>query len=216
MEDLYNKYKEVLQENNELKHKIIDLTTKLDLYETSTNTNSTTNNNEENTFLIEKQKELIKENIELRKMIYNKENENTEEMKQMSFVNNLILENKKIKEENQNLIYLKNTNKSNNEELSSELMDYKNYNKKFVKIVTALLGYKIEIIGNTITLHSIYAFDKEDVFIFNQENDKIMLQSNDFAISWSKEIDSYLINGRSVPAFLSSVTLELFSKKTYG
>ncbi|KAF7683437.1 Mitotic spindle assembly checkpoint protein MAD1 [Astathelohania contejeani] len=82
--------------------------------------------------------------------------------------------------------------------------------------ITGLLGYKIDFGKDTITLHSLYAFDEDDKFVFNRAGDVLELISNEFACEWSEEIHTYLVNGKSIPAFLSAVTLELFNQKTFG
>lgn len=84
------------------------------------------------------------------------------------------------------------------------------------KYVTGLTGYKMEFRDGEIVFHSLYAFDSEDVFIFRYRSGNMELVNNEFAGSWANEIQNYLISGKSIPAFLAAVTLELFNKKTFG
>ncbi|KAH9411936.1 putative mitotic checkpoint protein [Ordospora pajunii] len=82
--------------------------------------------------------------------------------------------------------------------------------------VTGLTGYKMEFKDGEIIFHSLYAFNTEDVFIFRYKSGSMELVNNEFAGAWNAEIQNYLITGKSIPAFLAAVTLELFNKKTFG
>ncbi|KAG0419578.1 Mitotic spindle assembly checkpoint protein MAD1 [Dictyocoela roeselum] len=82
--------------------------------------------------------------------------------------------------------------------------------------VLGLLGYKIEFIDNKVVLLSAYAFDRDDVFVFQRNGDQMELINNDFAAQWMKEIDTYMVKSGSIPAFLASVTMELYNQKTFN
>jgi mitotic spindle assembly checkpoint protein MAD1 len=81
--------------------------------------------------------------------------------------------------------------------------------------VTGLLGYKIDFTGNEIACRSLYAFNMEDVFVFRDQNGEMQLVMNDFARAYEREIQTYLTRGKSIPAFLAAVTLDLSSKNTF-
>ncbi|TBT98862.1 putative mitotic checkpoint protein, partial [Hamiltosporidium tvaerminnensis] len=88
---------------------------------------------------------------------------------------------------------------------------------KMYLVTKSMLGYEITFNENNVILHSSYAFDDEDIFVFEiDDNNSCTLKSNEFVANWKREIDLYLLNGKSVPAFLSAVTLELYNQKTYG
>ena len=74
----------------------------------------------------------------------------------------------------------------------------------------------MEFRDGEIVFHSLYAFDIEDVFIFRYKSGSMELVNNEFASTWTAEIQNYLIAGKSIPAFLAAVTLDLFNKKTFG
>jgi mitotic spindle assembly checkpoint protein MAD1 len=94
------------------------------------------------------------------------------------------------------------------EELKKLMKNIRNY-------VTGLVGYRMDFNGDEIVCHSLYAFSKEDAFVFKDQDGEIQLMVNDFACAYEKEIQTYLTRGKSIPAFLAAVTLDLFSKSTF-
>ncbi|ESP04629.1 hypothetical protein LOTGIDRAFT_135898, partial [Lottia gigantea] len=104
------------------------------------------------------------------------------------------------------------------EELKNKrLMEaFKKTSQEFREVCCQITGYKIDITSsNQYRLTSIYAQSLKDFLLFQQtaEGD-IQMLGTDFSEGLQELIDLYLVQQDSVPAFLSSVTLELFSQKT--
>jgi len=80
-----------------------------------------------------------------------------------------------------------------------------------------LTGYKIDITcHNQYKLTNMYAQSHRDYLLFQQKNGEIQMLETDF--SKTKEVqdslDTYLKRQRSIPMFLSSLTMDLFSQQT--
>ncbi|KAM3826978.1 LOW QUALITY PROTEIN: mitotic spindle assembly checkpoint protein MAD1 [Vipera latastei] len=90
--------------------------------------------------------------------------------------------------------------------------------QEFRKVCYKLTGYLIDItIENQYRLTSVYAERKEDCLIFKTSRTsgaKMQLLENDFSQTIHDLIDLHLLQQDSIPAFLSAVTLELFSRQT--
>lgn len=143
----------------------------------------------------------------------------------------LLLENETLtielqKQKTQNTIlteelnFLKNTDLK--KELSAKINQLNEQEKKFKeyfikqrKYILGLLGYQFEIKDDKIELLNLYAFNAEDRLIFQIEEGNLNLISNSFTDEYKNEIESYLVKGKSIPAFVSSITLDLYQKKTY-
>lgn len=121
---------------------------------------------------------------------------------------------KKIETLEQENKELKSTSTSAAKEHSKD--ELRQYLKMIREYVTGLTGYKMEFRDGEVIFHSLYAFDSEDVFIFRYKSGNMELVNNEFAGTWTNEIQNYLIAGKSIPAFLAAVTLDLFNKKTFG
>lgn len=237
MEELYSKLKHTLAENTRLKHRNIDLQYKVDELEYELKMRDQPRcDADERAWFTDKQLELIEENIRLKEAL--KARDDTTQGSQVDasrnklddserrLLNEVIAENHQIMGENQrntdtqrkvDVVAENNTIlKTKLAETEAELDSYRAYCKRFMKVVTGLMGYKIELMDEKITLLSLYAFDKQDTLVFHQHDDNLQLITNDFALTWQNEIQNYLVNGRSLPAFLSCITLELFNKKTFG
>lgn len=239
MEELYAKFKSVLAENARLKHHNVDLQFRIEQLEEELRAcNKPIGEEMEKKWFTDKQQELIEENIKLQNALKKYESQNAHacggqdntmyrvECMEHSLSDNVIEESQKIRSENfsntdiqKKLEILSENNtilKTRIFEMEAELESLKTYRRRFTKVVTGLLGYKIELVDEKIMLLSLYAFDRGDVFVFHQQNDNLQLITNDFALTWKNEIQNYLVNGKSLPAFLSCITLELFNKKTFG
>lgn len=239
MEELYAKFREVMAENAKIKHRNIDLQFEVEELKEELKMRTIPRSSEaDKEWFVEKNQELVEENIRLKEELKKHENpgarneselnetRNRLEENERVLMNEVIIENQKIKDENaKNVVVEKrlevltehnNMLKTKISELEAELDSYKIYCKRLMKVVTGLLGYKIDLKEDSITLLSLYAFDKEDVFVFKQSNDNLQLVTNDFALGWKNEIENYLVRAKSLPAFLSCITLELFNKKTFG
>ncbi|KAK1348269.1 putative mitotic checkpoint protein [Hamiltosporidium tvaerminnensis] len=121
----------------------------------------------------------------------------------------------KISKEKENLENNLLQNSINNK--NDSMIELRTLLAKMYLVTKSMLGYEITFNENNVILHSSYAFDDEDIFVFEiDDNNSCTLKSNEFVANWKREIDLYLLNGKSVPAFLSAVTLELYNQKTYG
>ncbi|ADM11085.1 putative MAD domain-containing protein [Encephalitozoon intestinalis ATCC 50506] len=198
MEELYRKFSETLRENTSLRHQIVDLESAL--------------SSKEQELLMAKEssglgqylrriESLERENKRLKDMVERAGQDNCEGE---NINPNAIMSEEKTEN---------GTHRSETKDPSGELRQYL---KTIREYVTGLTGYKMEFRDGEIIFHSLYAFDSEDVFIFRYKSGNMELVNNDFAASWATEVQNYLIAGKSIPAFLAAVTLELFNKKTFG
>lgn len=100
-------------------------------------------------------------------------------------------------------------------ENSNEEQKRKEITKQQRRIISGLFGYKMDIIDNKkIILRSMYSFDEDDCFIFESEQNSFSMMPSSFTENYRKEIDTFVVKGRSVSAFLAHVTLDLFSQNT--
>ncbi|XP_050418798.2 mitotic spindle assembly checkpoint protein MAD1 [Patella vulgata] len=93
---------------------------------------------------------------------------------------------------------------------------FKKTSQEFRNVCCQLLGYKIDITGNSqYRLTSIYSESVHDHLIFQQSSTgDIQLMDTEFSQTVQDLIDNYLVKQDSVPAFLSSVCLDLFRRQT--
>lgn len=92
---------------------------------------------------------------------------------------------------------------------------YKAILKDFRYSITGFLGYKIDKKDDQIHFSSLYSFDRNDKFIFQANGKSYEMVNNHFAEGYKKEIDTFVVKGKSVPALMAHVTLDLFSKRTF-
>ncbi|ELA46691.1 hypothetical protein VCUG_01841 [Vavraia culicis subsp. floridensis] len=107
------------------------------------------------------------------------------------------------------------TTGAHQEEIKQLNDHYKAILKDFRTNITGLLGFKVDMIDDAVHLHSLYSFDRSDVFSFNVNGSCYEMVNNHFAEGYKREIETYVVKGRSVPALLAHVTLDLFSKRTF-
>ncbi|XP_067406961.1 mitotic spindle assembly checkpoint protein MAD1 isoform X3 [Emydura macquarii macquarii] len=90
--------------------------------------------------------------------------------------------------------------------------------QEFRKVCYTLTGYQIDITTeNQYRLTSIYAEHQGDCLLFKASSSsggKMQLLETDFSLTIRELIDLHLLHQDSIPAFLSAVTLELFSRQT--
>lgn len=93
---------------------------------------------------------------------------------------------------------------------------FKKTSQEIREVCYQLTGYKIDIpTTNQYRLTSMYAESPDDFLLFKQNSSgAVEMLGTDFSSSLQGLIDMYLIRQDSIPAFLSSVTLELFSRQT--
>jgi len=83
-----------------------------------------------------------------------------------------------------------------------------------------LFGYALEISdtgerADSYKIRSMYAENKEaDYFLFKSTKTGIELLETDFSKQWEEQLQTYLAKFHSIPAFLSAVTIELFTKNS--
>lgn len=90
--------------------------------------------------------------------------------------------------------------------------------QEFRKAYYELTGYQIVMTSdNQYRLNSVYAEHKEDCLIFKASRSagaKMQLLETEFSQTVRELIDLHLLQQDSIPAFLSAVTLDLFSRQT--
>lgn len=93
------------------------------------------------------------------------------------------------------------------------------YNKRLGNLMDLLgnvFGYDIKLDGGKLVLRSKYAFDEEDVIsIAVGPGGEVVVESSDFMKRWTQEKSIYLERGKSLGAFLASITLSLFEQSTF-
>ncbi|XP_063286499.1 mitotic spindle assembly checkpoint protein MAD1 [Pelobates fuscus] len=90
---------------------------------------------------------------------------------------------------------------------------------EFRTVCYMLTGYRIDITTeNQYRLTSMYAEHKEDNLLFKAATSggKLQLLETDFSLTLRDFIDLHLHHQNSIPAFLSAVTLDLFSRQTFA
>eukprot|EP00026_Physarum_polycephalum_P012829 Phypoly_transcript_13166.p1 GENE.Phypoly_transcript_13166~~Phypoly_transcript_13166.p1 ORF type:complete len:167 (+),score=27.65 Phypoly_transcript_13166:509-1009(+) len=84
-------------------------------------------------------------------------------------------------------------------------------------VIAQLLGYRFEISRDQYTLTSTFADHPEtDFLVFRPEGPRMALVETEFSKQWAKDVDVYLNKCKSIPAFLSTLTLEYFNRQTYA
>lgn len=86
----------------------------------------------------------------------------------------------------------------------------------FREAVFRLFGYKLDSpVSKQYKLMSMYADSPGDFLLFSQSSSgEMQLLETEFSDSLSDLIDAYLSQADSIPAFLASVTMDLFNKQT--
>ncbi|XP_069840020.1 mitotic spindle assembly checkpoint protein MAD1 [Dendropsophus ebraccatus] len=91
---------------------------------------------------------------------------------------------------------------------------------EFRTVCYMLTGYRIDITtGNQYRLTSMYAEHKDDNLLFKSTSPsgaKLQLLETAFSRTLNDFIDLHLHHQNSIPAFLSAVTLDLFSRQTFA
>ncbi|KAJ8962809.1 hypothetical protein NQ318_001209 [Aromia moschata] len=97
------------------------------------------------------------------------------------------------------------------------LKDYfKSQMQEFRNVIYMLLGYKIDRTQNSLyKLRSMYAEHADDQLCFqvNKEGDLNLLE-NEFSATLEDMINLHLRHQKSIPVFLSAITMDLFNNKT--
>ncbi|KAG5897303.1 hypothetical protein JTB14_011466 [Gonioctena quinquepunctata] len=97
------------------------------------------------------------------------------------------------------------------------LKDYfKSQMQEFRNVIYMLLGYKIDRTPNSLyKLRSMYAEQPDDQLCFqvNKDGDLNLLE-NEFSATLDTMINLHLRHQKSIPVFLSAITMDLFNNKT--
>eukprot|EP01132_Coremiostelium_polycephalum_P002103 gene2103-2591_t len=124
----------------------------------------------------------------------------------------------KLIEENHRLQIQVNDNEKKMERLKQVFRQKIN---EFREAVYALLGFKIDVDSHSrYRLQSMYAEKEEDFLLFQMSGTggrvgNMELLETDFTKTLENEIRDYLFKCKSIPSFLSQITIELFSRQTY-
>lgn len=103
------------------------------------------------------------------------------------------------------------------ESQTNMLKDYfKHQMLEFRNVIYMLLGYKIDRTQNSLyKLRSMYAEHADDQLCFqvNKDGDLNLLE-NDYSATLESMINLHLRHQKSIPVFLSAITMDLFNSKT--
>ncbi|KAM0675205.1 Mitotic spindle assembly checkpoint protein MAD1 [Gurleya vavrai] len=192
MESLFQKYKEALTENENLSIELQRYKTKASLLQEELNMVSMGQGSRISEDLVNENTILTNRN----KMLENRLKELEEQKNTENYESHRIRELEDVMKENEK--------------------KFREFYVKTKKYVMGLLGYDINFTENTVELLSLYAFQKENKFVFQVSEESVELLSNEFVEGYKEEIDVYLNKGKSIPAFLAEVTLDLMNKKTFN
>ena len=103
------------------------------------------------------------------------------------------------------------------ESQTQRLKDYfKSSLHEFRNVIYMLLGYKIDRTSTSLyKLTSIYAERAEDQLCFQLNNEgNLNLLENEFSSTLEEMVNLHLRHQKSIPVFLSSLTIDLFNNST--
>lgn len=111
---------------------------------------------------------------------------------------------------------LKDQIKSGEEAIERLKNYFKSTMQQFRNVIYMLLGYKIDKAGDSqYRLTSMYADRAEDALCFQLKKDNTLnLMENEFSVSLENMVELHLHQQKSIPVFLSSLTLNLFNNRT--
>lgn len=102
---------------------------------------------------------------------------------------------------------------------NKQLKEYfKSNYQEFRNVIYMLLGYKVDKNYNSqYKITSMYAEREDDALCFQLNSEGTMnLLENDFSAGLKDMIDLHLRHQNSIPVFLSTLTMDLFSSRTMG
>ncbi|EGD81422.1 hypothetical protein PTSG_02142 [Salpingoeca rosetta] len=92
---------------------------------------------------------------------------------------------------------------------------FNNNVREFREACYELLGYQIDVVqASRYRLHSMYAESADDYLLFASSPQGLQLLETQFSASLDERILANLHRFHSIPAFLSAITVDLFSKST--
>lgn len=109
------------------------------------------------------------------------------------------------------------TKKLNEAEKRYELLkeSFRKTSQELREACYMLTGFKIELFKNTYKLFHMYADSPEDYLVFQLSSEgSLSLLENQYTANLKDKIDTYLLRYDSIPAFLASLTMDLFSHQT--
>lgn len=93
---------------------------------------------------------------------------------------------------------------------------YRAASLEFREVIYLLFGYKVDRVGNNnYRISSVYA-ESEDEYLNFRLNDigELDMLETPYSLTLSDMVGNYLAAHHSMPAFLSSLTLDLFNRQT--
>lgn len=113
-----------------------------------------------------------------------------------------------------------NALKSRIQSLESKQQHYKDIYRaaslEFREVIYLLFGYKVDRVGNNnYRISSVYA-ESEDEYLNFRLNDggELDMLETEYSLTLADMVGNYLAAHHSMPAFLSSLTLDLFNRQT--
>lgn len=118
--------------------------------------------------------------------------------------------------DNKDILEVKEQLRSSEQHLQRLKEYFKSSMQEFRNVSYMLLGYKIDKTSSSqYKLTSMYAERPDDFLSFRLNNDGAMnLLANEFSSNLHEMIDLHLHHQRSIPVFLSSLTMDLFNNRT--
>ncbi|GFS85552.1 mitotic spindle assembly checkpoint protein MAD1 [Nephila pilipes] len=87
---------------------------------------------------------------------------------------------------------------------------------EFREAVYRLLGYRIDVpMAETYKLSHVYADSRDDYLLFKINSEGVQLVETEYSKQVSERMEMYLHQHDSFPAFLASLTMDLFSQQTF-
>lgn len=95
------------------------------------------------------------------------------------------------------------------------LNSFKKTSREFREVCYLLTGYRIDPLKDDIfRLSHMYAEREEDKLFFEVKREGTTLLKNEYTDRYSENVSTYLEGADSFPAFLASITLDLFKSST--
>lgn len=93
---------------------------------------------------------------------------------------------------------------------------FRRTSQEFREVCYLLTGFKIDVSSqNKYKMSHMYSESENDYLLFEYASGRLKLLETEYSSQLQELIDTYLKGHNSIPAFLSSLTLELFSQQTY-
>lgn len=128
---------------------------------------------------------------------------------EQSKLGDITLTGKEITDLREQVESLENKNQLLKEYFKSQMQEFRN-------VIYNLLGYKIDRTQNSLyKLRSMYADSPDDLLCFQVNKDgDLNLFENEFSANLEGMVNLHLLHQKSIPVFLSAITMDLFNNKT--